>query len=257
MNPRWKDDLAGFLDAPDDPVEGALVVARIINAESDSDWARAEIGRLADLAAEEADAAGVATRLGREGFAGAGERYYEADNNRLDHVLRTRRGIPISLGVIVLGVTQRLGLGGKGINFPRHFLVKVEDELLDPYAMAPTTMARCRAWLKRNEISEDGAFEEAAPADIAQRMLNNVRTLAHERGDFARSLDLSDYQLMIAPKSYALRVERADAWLALEASEMVVAELELAVQHAPTRRIAQRLRERLEHARRLAKSAVH
>ena len=257
MNTQSKDDLAAFLAAPDDPVEGALVVARIIDADAEVDWARAEIGRIAALVGENVDAASLVKRLGRQGFAGAGDRYYETDNNRLDHVLRTRRGIPITLGVVVLGVARQLGLEATGVNFPRHFLVAVDGALLDPYAMTPTTAERCRAWLKRNDIRDDDPFEEAAPADIAQRMLNNVRSLAHERGDFARSLDVSDYQLMIAPESYALRVERADAWLALEAAEMVVAELELAVRHAPTRRIADQVRKRLEKARRLGKSEVH
>ena len=257
MNAQLQKELAGFLEAPDDPVEGALVVARIIDADADVDWAREEIGRLAAEVGEGAEAATLAARLARLGFTGAGSRYYDAENNRLDHVLRTRQGIPISLGVIMLGVARRLGLTAAGVNFPRHFLVTIGDVLVDPYAMAPTTVENCRAWLKRNDVREEDAFEEAAPVDIAMRMLNNVRNVAHERGDFALSLDLSDYQLMIVPNSYALRTERADAWLALEAPEMVVAELEQAVAAAPTKRIAERLRGRLDRARRLRKSAVH
>ena len=257
MDARLQQELAGFLDAPNDPVEGALVVARIINADSDVDWARDEIGRLAAEVGDGAEAATLAPHLGRLGFTGAGSRYYEAENNRLDHVLRTRQGIPISLGVILLGVAGRLGLAAAGVNFPRHFLVTIGDVLVDPYAMAPTTVADCREWLKRNEVREDDAFDKAAPVDIAMRMLNNVRNVAHERGDFGRSLDLSDYQLMIVPNSCLLHTERADAWLALEAPEMVVAELEQAVAHAPTKRIAQRLRGRLDRARRLRKSAVN
>ena len=257
MNARLRDDLADFLETPDDPVEGALVVARVIHADAEVDWARDEIARLAAEVGDCAEAAALAKQLARQGFGGAGSRYFKAENNRLDHVLRTRRGIPISLGVVLLGVARRLGLAATGINFPRHFLVTIGDVLVDPYAMAPTTVENCRVWLKRNDMREKDAFEEAAPKDIALRMLNNVRTAAHERGDFARSLDVSDYQLVIVPNSYALRMERADAWLALEAPEMVVAELEQAVEHAPTRRVAERLRQRLERARRLGKSVVH
>ena len=238
-------------------MEGALVVARIIDADADVDWARDEIARLADEVRGRAAPATLAKELARQGFDSAGSRYYDVENNRLDHVLRTRRGIPVSLGVVLLGVARQLGMDAAGINFPRHFLVTIGDVLVDPYALAPTTVESCRAWLKRNDMREEGAFEEAAPPDIALRLLNNVRNLAHERGDFARSLDVSDYQLVIAPNSYALRMERADAWLALEASEMVVAELEQAVEHAPTARIAKRVKQRLERARRLGKSVVH
>lgn len=257
METRLRDDLAAFLEAPEDPVEGALVVARIVDSAADVDWARDEINRLSAEVGDCAHAAVLAKALGRLGFVGTGRRYFEAENNRLDHVLRTRRGIPISLGVVILGVARRLGLAATGVNFPRHFLVTIGDVLIDPYAMAPTSRENCRAWLRRNEVCAEDAFEEAAPTEIALRMLNNVRTVAHERGDFARSLDVSDYQLLIVPDSYALRMERADAWLALEAGEMVVTELEQALAHAPTQRIAERLGQRLEQARRLRKSAVH
>ena len=188
MNTPLRDDLAGFLEAPEDPVEGALVVARIINVDADVHWAREELGRLCAEVGECAEAATLAKRLARQGFSGAGRGYFEAESNRLDHVLRTRRGIPISLGVIVLGVARRLGLAATGINFPRHFLVTIGDVLVDPYAMATTTVTSCRKWLKRNDVREENAFEEAAPADIALRMLNNVRIVAHEHGDFAAFL---------------------------------------------------------------------
>ena len=256
MKPQLADALGRFLEAPNDPVEAALVVARIIDPQAEVGWARQEIRRLATVLGA-AKAANIPGELARQGFAGAGKLYYEVDNNRLDHVLRTRRGIPISLGVVCLGVARHLGFPATGINFPRHFLVRTGDVLLDPYKMAPTSVETCRKWLKENDISEDGAFDVAAPRDIAQRMLNNVRSTVHERGDFARSLEITDYQLMITPNSYALHLERADAWLALEAPEMVATELEKAMRNAPTENIADRLRQRLERARRLRKSAVH
>ena len=69
-------------------------------------------------------------------------------------------------------------------------------------------------------------------------------------------LDISDYLLMIVPDTYGLYVERADAWLRLNAPEMVVEELRKAVERAPDQATASRLRERIEQARRL-KSVVN
>lgn len=256
MNPQLEQALTGFLDQPDDPVEGALVAARIINAQADVEWARDELHRLAaDLPGD--SGAEIVAELGRRGFAGADERHFEVDNNRIDHVLRTRRGIPISLGVICIGLARRRGVPAAGVNFPRHFLVTVRGALLDPYALAPTSLDSCRTWLRENDMREDGAFDVAEPRDILQRMLNNARVAVHDRGDYARSLDISDYQLVIAPRSYALHVERADAWLGLEAPEMVASELALAIEHAPAKRIAERLQQRLARVRRLRKSVVH
>ena len=253
MDLPHKGDLERFLKKGDDPVEGALIVAGIVDRNADVDWARDEIGRLAEAVHSSGDVTpgGMVAELAKQGFQGAGRHYYEVDNCVLDHVLRTRRGIPISLGVVLIGVARRLGLDALGVNFPRHFLVTIGDLLVDPYAVAPTSIENCRAWLKENNVDEAGAFGIADASDIVMRMLNNVRMLVQERGDYARALEVSDYQLMIAPNSYGLYVERADAWLGLRAPEMVVNELEQAVRHAPDDAIAERLRDRIAQARRM------
>lgn len=260
MTDAQRDALKSFLAAPEDPVEGALIVARIIEPEADADWAREEIARLA--ASVQATGSvqrpfDVVTALAAAGFKGAGERYYEIGNSVLDHVLKSRRGIPITLGVVFMGVARHLGLEARGINFPRHFLVAIEDALVDPYAVAPTSVDACRRWLRDNKVAEDGAFNIARPEDIVLRMLNNVRMLAQQRGDYSRALDISDYQLLIVPDAYGLYVERADAWLGLSAPEMVVQELEEAAERAPDAATAKRLKERIEQARRLGKSAIN
>lgn len=250
---RLAEELQGFLDGGDDPVEGALIVAGIVDETADADWARREIERLANAIESlgEVTPRRVVEQFAGQGFRGAHDNYYDVDNSVLDHVLRTRRGIPISLGVVLIGIARRLGLDALGVNFPRHFLVTVGDLLVDPYEASPTSVENCRRWLKENNVDEAGAFNIADAGDIAMRMLNNVRMLVQRQGDFSRALEISDYQLLIAPDSYGLYVERADAWLGLRAPEMVVHELERAVRHAPDEAMAERLRERIGQARRL------
>ena len=174
----------------------------------------------------------------------------------MDHVLQSRRGIPISLGVVHIGVAKALGLDALGVNFPRHFLVTIGDLLVDPFRVAPTTIEACRQWLKENRVSEENAFNVAPNQAIVLRMLNNIRMILQHRGDYVRALEVSDCQLLIEPDSYGLYVERADAWLSLNAPEMVVDELEKAAERAPDEATAARLRERIAQARRL-KSVIH
>lgn len=262
MNPGIESALRDFLATDEDPVEGALIVARILDADADVDWARAEVASIADRVAD-ADRHGSFTpadlvaAVAGEGFKGAGDRYYEVDNSILDRVLRNRRGIPISLGVVLIGVARHLGFDAQGVNFPRHFLVTIDDLLVDPYAVAPTTLENCRKWLADNNVSEQGAFDLTRPKDVVLRMLNNARILIQNGGDFVRALDISDYQLLVVPDYYGLYVERADAWLGLNAPEMVVAELEKAAERAPDAKTAERLRERIAQAKRLGGSEVN
>ena len=251
MDLPLREDLQRFLEGGDDPVEGALIVAGIVDKAADVDWARDEIGRLADEIGStgEATPGHIVRQFAGLGFRGARENYYDVANSILDRVLRTRRGIPISLGVVLIGIARRLGIDALGVNFPRHFLVTIGDLLVDPYAVSPTSIDNCRRWLEENQVDEAGAFNIADAADITMRMLNNVRMLVQGQGDYSRALEISDYQLMIAPESYGLYVERADAWLGLRAPEMVVHELEQAVRHAPDEAMAARLQERIEQAR--------
>ncbi len=62
--------------------------------------------------------------LNELGFAGNSKDYYNPDNSVIHRVLETRRGIPISLGVIYLLVGRRINLPVFGVGAPAHFLVK-------------------------------------------------------------------------------------------------------------------------------------
>ena len=263
MNPDIEKALREFLLTDEDPVEGALIVARILDADADVDWAQQELDALAVRVRDACDGQGaltppnVVTAVAAEGFKGAGERYYEIDNSILDRVLRNRRGIPISLGVVLIGIARQLGFDTQGVNFPRHFLITIDDVLVDPYAVAPTTVEKCRQWLAENKVAEEGAFDLTRPRDVVLRMLNNARILIQTRGDFVRALDISDYQLLVVPDYYGLYVERADAWLGLNAPEMVVEELEKAAERAPDAKTADRLHDRIAQAKRLGNSTVN
>ena len=253
-----QEQLAAYLENADDAVEGALIVAQVVNPDADVSWAREEIARLAESVGNDGDVQpeDVVAGLAKHGFEGEREHYYEIENSALDHVLQSRRGIPISLGVVHIGVAKALGLDALGVNFPRHFLVTIGDLLVDPFRVAPTTIEACRQWLKENRVSEENAFNVAPNQAIVLRMLNNVRMILQHRGDYVRALEVSDCQLLIEPDSYGLYVERADAWLSLNAPEMVVDELEKAAERAPDEATAARLRERIAQARRL-KSVIH
>ena len=60
------------------------------------------------------------------GFRGNTEDYYSPANSYLPDVLRTRRGLPITLTLVYRQVAGGLGLKVHGINAPGHFLAEVE-----------------------------------------------------------------------------------------------------------------------------------
>jgi regulator of sirC expression with transglutaminase-like and TPR domain len=70
------------------------------------------------------------------GFHGNTEDYYQPANSYLPDVLRTRRGLPISLTLVYRTVAAELGLTVYGINAPGHFLAEI---VLDPSVDARPT----------------------------------------------------------------------------------------------------------------------
>jgi regulator of sirC expression with transglutaminase-like and TPR domain len=71
------------------------------------------------------------------GFTGNVDDYYNPENSYLPCVLRSRRGIPVTLALVYKSVAQRLGLAVRGINSPAHFLAAVEVDgswmTIDPF----------------------------------------------------------------------------------------------------------------------------
>jgi regulator of sirC expression with transglutaminase-like and TPR domain len=140
-----------------------------------------------------------------EGFAGNTADYYNPANSYVPAVLRTRRGLPITLTLVYKCVLERLGMRVRGINAPGHFLAGVEGGdgtamlLIDPFSSGQA-LSRDEA-LERAEsvvgVAVPRTDEFLAPATHRQwlaRMLYNLQHLFAQNGragDLAAMLELS------------------------------------------------------------------
>lgn len=55
------------------------------------------------------------------GFRGDDQTYGDPRNSRIDEVIARRRGIPITLAIVFLGLAKRRGVTARGVSFPGHF----------------------------------------------------------------------------------------------------------------------------------------
>ncbi|HEX2258408.1 MAG TPA: transglutaminase-like domain-containing protein [Actinomycetota bacterium] len=71
------------------------------------------------------------------GFRGDTSSYGDPQNSLLPRVIERRRGIPISLSVLMMEVGRRAGIPLEGIGMPGHFLVRsvATGDYLDPFNM--------------------------------------------------------------------------------------------------------------------------
>jgi regulator of sirC expression with transglutaminase-like and TPR domain len=142
---RMAGDLRRAMSTPGGDLAAAvLTIARIEYPYLDPEPYLRIIERMGEEAStriEAADSAPDAVRILNEylydemGFRGNREHYDDPRNSFLNEVLERRTGIPISLAVVYLEVARRAGLRADGVNFPGHFLLRVQTDL-DPQSPA-------------------------------------------------------------------------------------------------------------------------
>jgi regulator of sirC expression with transglutaminase-like and TPR domain len=113
----------------------AFAIARHEQPDADLKQAEAMIAELAETVNRRVHSLTVDARLAHlhdvlfdvVGFVGNVEDYYDPANSYIPDVLRTHRGLPITLVLIYKCVAERVGLQAEGINSPGHFLAAVRS----------------------------------------------------------------------------------------------------------------------------------
>jgi regulator of sirC expression with transglutaminase-like and TPR domain len=161
------------------------------------------------------------------GFGVNANDYYAPENSYVNEVLRTRRGIPISLAVLWLELAQSLGLQAQGISFPGHFLVKVtlKDGLvvLDPLtgeSLGLDNLAerlipfRAHADQSTSADLDEGEtplglyLQACPPRDMLARMLRNLKEIFRSQEDWPRMLQVLDRLVVLLPEVWTERRDR-------------------------------------------------
>ncbi len=195
------------------------------------------------------------------GFGGNVNNYHDPDNSYLNVLLRTRRGIPVTLAVLWLELAQGLGLNARGVNFPGHFMVKVNlptgQVVIDPFTGQSLSREelseRLEPYKRRNGLVDDfdvpvGLYLQAAqPREILVRILRNLKELHRTQEDWTRLIAVQDRLLVLLPEAWVEYRDRGLAWAELGDNRLAVSDLAMYVEHTedPLDRhaIEQRLRD--------------
>ena len=151
------------------------------------------------------------------GFGGNANNYYDPENSYLNAVLRTRRGIPISLAVLWMELAQGLGLQVSGIAFPGHFMVKVllpnGQVVMDPVSGQSLSREdlseRLEPYKRQGDLVDDydvplGLYLQAAtPRDIIARMLRNLKEVHRTQEDWQRLISVQDRLIVLLPQAWS------------------------------------------------------
>lgn len=179
-------------------------------------------------------------------FGGNVNDYCDPDNSYLNVVLRTRRGIQISLAVLWIELAQGLGLHARGVCFPGHFMVKVNlpkgQVVIDPFTGQSLSREelseRLEPYKRRSGLVDEfevplGLYLQAAPArDIIARMLRNLKEIHRAQEDWQRLIAVQDRLLVLLPDAWAEYRDRGLAHAEQGHAALAVLDLETYLIHA-------------------------
>lgn len=151
-------------------------------------------------------------------FKGNRDQFYDVSNSYLHKVIDNRRGIPITLAVLLMELGTQAGLQVEGISFPGHFLVKVQppvgthDGLMDEVIIDPFTGgAEKRDSLEERLIRQaersgqslptEALLEIAPPRFILVRMLRNLQGIYRHLESWRNLLAVQERIMILLPEA--------------------------------------------------------
>ena len=148
------------------------------------------------------------------GFAGNVNNYYDPANSLLPTVLRTRRGIPLTLALLYIELATQAGLHAVGVSFPGHFLVKLRmprgEVVVDPFSGRSLTRDELEERLQPYRRQASGAgpdelplglfLQPAPPRDVIARLLRNLKEIHRIAHDLDRLLAVQRRLVVLLPQ---------------------------------------------------------
>jgi regulator of sirC expression with transglutaminase-like and TPR domain len=207
------EQLAALDDNELDLLETALVLAALDHPGAALPPIRAHLDQMTDEAALIAGTAETpivhAEALSQciafdHGYTGDRETYDHESNANLIDVIQRRKGLPVALSILYIGIARRLEWPCAGLNHPGHFLVRVgsqsdhviQDPFTDGRLIPPGRTIAGFDMSMAPPIDPDEIVPDRA---ILVRLLNNQATRAEKAGNFEHALVVHRRMTSLAP----------------------------------------------------------
>ncbi|NIA72005.1 tetratricopeptide repeat protein [Pelagibius litoralis] len=217
--------LGGTADAEIDIAQAALLLAALERPQVSLDRYNHHLSLLerdtAALAARQGAAEDLTARIAvlnqvlveRYSYQGDRESYEDLRNANLMRVIDRRRGLPVALGILYLHAARSQGWSIDGLNFPGHFLLRLdlagERAIIDPFNSGRICDAAALRGLVKTLAGAEAELrpehtDRVGNRDVLLRLQNNIklRLIRQERSGDA--LEVIETMLMFAPDRPAL-----------------------------------------------------
>jgi regulator of sirC expression with transglutaminase-like and TPR domain len=141
--------------------------------------------------------------------------FYAPENSYLHQIIENRRGIPISLAVLMMELGQQIGLNIRGVSFPNHFMMRISlqqgeiimdpltgdslsknqlQEMLDPYLDA-------KGYRGELSLPLNIFLRASSPREILSRFMRNLKMIYSEDERWERLLGIQERLVILLPDS--------------------------------------------------------
>lgn len=188
-------ELKLWISSPKDILEGWMIISRYQYPELKKESFESTLTKIiseAKLAIENcnSDLEKISTLntiiFSRYRFRGNVKNFNSPENSFINDVIDNRKGNPLSLSIIYMHISRKIGLPVCGINMPKHFIVGFESEhhfdidsikfYINPFSKG-TILNRqdLETFLKREKIKESSKyFSPCGNKEILKRLINNL-----------------------------------------------------------------------------------
>lgn len=240
--------------------EAALALALIFMPGVNPDRYRNHIEKLKSHLAEEWHArlragsedvlsarAGVLKKIMHDfhGYKGDEKSYDDIQNMNLIRVIERRQGLPIALGILYIVLGRHMGWQTEGLNFPGHFLVRMEKEgermILDPFAEGREMDAAALRQLLKAVVGEKAElshnyYTPVSNRDMLLRLENNLKRRLIDTEEYAQAVVVLEAMEALAPDDYRVLFDKGILYAKLNQPQQAVDALERYIEKTPNAR---------------------
>ncbi|CDG21541.1 Protein sirB1 [Xenorhabdus poinarii G6] len=175
-------------------------------------------------------------------FRGADGVYCLSDTLWLDHVLRSRQGAPVALGMVFSHIAQSLVLPVQPVIFPTQLILRIDLPNESPWFINPMngdTLSEhiLDVWLKGYigpmVCLESKDLQEADNASVVRKMTDTIKISLMQEKKMELALKANEIVLMFDPDDpYEIR-DRGLIYAQLDCSHIAISDLSYFVEHCP------------------------
>jgi regulator of sirC expression with transglutaminase-like and TPR domain len=260
-------ELAALPDHFLDLGEASLVIAQEHFAGIDVEHYLRQLDTWADVVRERAAGSTDIERLieeinhilfEEEGFYGDGDDYYDPRGVHLHEVLERHSGLPLSLSILYIEISRRLGVPMTGVALPGRFLVKVSgpwgEILIDPFDDGRVLSTReCQeiidAMFGGGVRLREHHLRASSNHDVVARLLAHLKTIYLRHHDLEGAAAASDRLLILDDRDpWELR-ERGGLAMQLHRYEEAISLLQRYLEVSPHADDRRQIRDQIEWLR--------